>query len=324
MAERRSFRLHFVNIVLVVLFTGFGFVRPFIWGVDGAEATAYELGRSFGFGFGLVLVAGIGSMIVWFISRRNVFVANVIFGFLMCFGALGQLQQSIQTVSQNQDFADLQVSLREEASEDIGRARELSDSYFEDLIENSSGDERKSFQATKVYMGKLMDVRERWDAAQLAFADDRIFDVTLLVSAEEYEFQKTVLKEYSESSSEMAITYRNSSDLMRTALVETDMGKEYLEEFMTGFRKSAEKGGDTAAKLFSAHKSHADAYTEMLDILETNEWSLDDGSGLIVFASDEADEIYAIAIDAAIEFETKINQLAEEIDRIEQAKHTAS
>lgn len=323
MIEKRRFKLHPVNIILAIVAVGFGITRPFLLGSEGAEASAYELGRSFGFGFGLILVSSVGAMFVWFVSRKNLTAANVVFGGLMCFGALGQVAQTLQDVNQNQDWAEFRETMQEEPDADVERTRDVTNSFLEDMIENSSGDERKSFEATKVFMSKLLDARERWEAAELAFVDDRILDIARLNSAEEYAFQKTVIKEYADASSHIAITYETSFEIMQTALTDTGISEKYAVEFMEGFRPPAEKTNAAAARLFSAHESYATACIRLVEILESNEWTFDEDTEELVFDSEKADEEYWQTVDTVLELETKIDELAEELDRIEQAKAAA-
>ena len=317
--KSRGFRLHPVNIVFIAIAFGAGFLNMLATEASGDRTTSYQVGQAFGYGAALCVFAGVFSLFVWLVSRRNSLATNVTFAGVVLLGTFVTVANTLVSSQDNRDLEEYADALRDSIDGGTEETRRVSDEMLGDMIDSSSGDQQQSYIATQKYMNMLLDARTEWETAYDAFMDDRVLDYSLLTEDEEFDYQKTVIKTFAETSKSYAELYESSIDHMREALEETTMNSEQVEEFMVGFADSSRKTNAVTARFLHAHEGAANEYHKLIELLETEAWALDEDTGELLFETDEAIASFETIIDAAMDWEENIETLNAEVERRRQA-----
>jgi hypothetical protein len=294
-----------------------------------SDKAPYQIGVLIGRLMVLFLLPTLFAWIVWRFTGRKKKAASITFNIVLSLILLGQIGQFGNRQQQTQTVRELQ-EIKAEFKKEVTNSDDpavvsaafdkFSDSAIEginELSETSSGDEKEFFKIMGEFASESQLMVQGWHTANNKVQSPRILDYSLLTSDGEFDYQRSILKEYIEKTVMYNEFFENLIPNIKARLSVLGEDNSYTKGAVDAATEKYFKQKPIFEPLMQTHIEYGNNLIQILDFLQKNEdeWAYENDE--LLLNSDELLSEYnkmAIVLESNIEtINTLSNQLVNQM-----------
>lgn len=290
-----------------------------------SDKTSYQIGEFVGRLIGFLFMPLIFAWIVWRLSGKREKSGSVTFNIMLTLILIGQIAQFGNKLQQSQQLEDLQKKKQEFKDEfsSTENAVESGDAYnkytdsvkegLNKLSETSTGSEKRVYRILSDFTSETQAIYQSWNQSLDAVLSQRILDYSLLVSDEEFEYQKKTLNHYVAQSESYRDYFATMIPRLEKRLKALGEGNKFAAGALKGATKKHFAQKPIMEPLMAAYIDYGNNMIQILDLLQKSkgEWVYE--SDELSIYSDEVLNDFNELIEKLGGNEAAINTLSESL-----------
>jgi len=302
-----------VAVLLFVIFIAF------------SDKTTYQIGEFTGKLISSIVFPSIFAWIVWRLSGRSEKSGSLTFNIVLTLILLSQIGQLSNKLQKSQKLRELLVqksefkkkfsSTDDQAEIDIAY-NEYKDSIIDgldNLSEVSSGQEKQIYRILSDFTTESQITIQNWRESYAAILSPRILDYSLLISDEEFDYQKNIFRTYIKKTQIYAEFLVNMVPNIKKRLSVLGEGSTHAKDAIKGVTKQYLSQQPILEPLIQEHIEYGKKMIQLIELLQKNkdQWIYENDE--LFIHSDNVLNKFNELIDELSKNEATINTLSQNL-----------